>query len=185
MPCSSCKSQGDDLTFWPCMTKHGGRWSLFNSPSVRPLDLWAYVRASDFGANSSVDLLDVIIMLNITSTSALLLLHQLVRHSVHKCNTATMMPYLFILTLLLTTTPFCLAFAPSAFVPLTIRSSLHQKPRHHSSTSTVSLCMMADTKYKKIFVAGGSRGVGRAVIDKLLSSNDDGNVQVVALVPNQ
>jgi nucleoside-diphosphate-sugar epimerase len=41
---------------------------------------------------------------------------------------------------------------------------------------SVALC----AKYKKVFVAGGSRGVGRCIIDQLLSSDPDR--QVVALV---
>jgi nucleoside-diphosphate-sugar epimerase len=50
-----------------------------------------------------------------------------------------------------------------------------------SSSSSTALC----AKYKKVFVAGGSRGVGRCIIDKLLSSDDgdgSGDRQVVALV---
>jgi nucleoside-diphosphate-sugar epimerase len=48
-----------------------------------------------------------------------------------------------------------------------------------SSSSCTALC----AKYKKVFVAGGSRGVGRCIIDKLLSSDGDGgDRQVVALV---
>lgn len=56
----------------------------------------------------------------------------------------------------------------SAFAPTSLYAS--KAP----STSTTSL----DAKYKKVFVAGGSKGVGRSVIDKLIA---DGS-EVVALV---
>jgi len=60
------------------------------------------------------------------------------------------------------------AFAPT-FNPNTFSTSIGA-----SSASSTSL----DAKYKKVFVAGGSKGVGRAVIDKLVA---DGS-EVVALV---
>lgn len=67
----------------------------------------------------------------------------------------------------------CSAFAPSnrntAF--LQTSSTLSSQNSEVSSTAL-------NAKYKKVFVAGGSRGVGRCVIDKLIA---DGS-EVVALV---
>lgn len=61
------------------------------------------------------------------------------------------------------------AFAPSTNIAQ--RSALAQS---YSSTAL-------DAKYKKVFVAGGSKGVGRSCIDKLI---EDGS-EVVALVRSQ
>ncbi len=63
----------------------------------------------------------------------------------------------------------CAAFAPS-------RTNIGTSTRISQSTDESSTCLNA--KYKKVFVAGGSRGVGRAVIDKLIASGSE----VVALV---
>jgi nucleoside-diphosphate-sugar epimerase len=69
-----------------------------------------------------------------------------------------------------------LAFLPGqSSVRTFVRSSPLPTTQHSSTLSTSALC----AKYKKVFVAGGSRGVGRCVIDKLLSDTDR---QVVALV---
>jgi len=46
--------------------------------------------------------------------------------------------------------------------------------QHHSTTSlfsTTSTSRELTTTYEKVFVAGGSKGVGRAIIDKLLASS--------------
>ena len=69
----------------------------------------------------------------------------------------------------------------SGFAPIVVRSTSH---RHHDASSPATGLNMAGgdaaaaCKYSKVFVAGGSRGVGRAVIDRLLSAGS----QVVALV---
>jgi nucleoside-diphosphate-sugar epimerase len=62
----------------------------------------------------------------------------------------------------------------SAFSPSTSLSHLSKLSSSTHDASTSSLC----AKYKKVFVAGGSKGVGRAIIDKLVA---DGS-EVVALV---
>jgi len=63
------------------------------------------------------------------------------------------------------------AFAPSyTREALTQRSGLAQQ----SNDSSSALC----AKYKKVFVAGGSKGVGRCIVDKLIAEGSE----VVALV---
>ncbi|KAL3826364.1 hypothetical protein ACHAXA_008572 [Cyclostephanos tholiformis] len=71
-----------------------------------------------------------------------------------------------------------LAFTPTSFI--INRATIG--PNRGSS----SLCMVqgrggGDNTYKRVFVAGGSRGVGRLVVDKLLASGSD----VVALVRSE
>eukprot|EP00545_Synedropsis_sp_CCMP1620_P003204 CAMPEP_0119025418 /NCGR_PEP_ID=MMETSP1176-20130426/33710_1 /TAXON_ID=265551 /ORGANISM="Synedropsis recta cf, Strain CCMP1620" /LENGTH=284 /DNA_ID=CAMNT_0006980953 /DNA_START=79 /DNA_END=933 /DNA_ORIENTATION=- len=41
---------------------------------------------------------------------------------------------------------------------------------------------LVEGSYKKIFVAGGSKGVGRSVVDRILEEEGEGGAQVVALV---
>ena len=53
-------------------------------------------------------------------------------------------------------------------------SSANSWKKIQSSTSTTQLCM---SKYKNVFVAGGTKGVGRHIIDKLIESGSN----VVAL----
>jgi len=71
------------------------------------------------------------------------------------------------------------ASAVSAFAPIGSESTSH---RHATSPPATGLRMAGDaapaSKYSKVFVAGGSRGVGRAVVDGLLSAGSE----VVALV---
>ena len=62
------------------------------------------------------------------------------------------------------------AFAPTAFIT---RVSPAQSTRLYGQVDRV----LGDT-YKKVFVAGGSKGVGRIVVDKLVA----GGSEVVALV---
>ena len=67
----------------------------------------------------------------------------------------------------------------SGFAPIVVKSTSHR----HASSPATGLSMAGDDaaaacKYSKVFVAGGSRGVGRAVVDRLLSAGS----QVVALV---
>ena len=67
----------------------------------------------------------------------------------------------------------------SGFAPIVVKSTSHR----HASSPATGLRMAGDDaaaacKYSKVFVAGGSRGVGRAVVDRLLSAGS----QVVALV---
>jgi len=62
------------------------------------------------------------------------------------------------------------AFAPTAFV--TTRSAVPQR------SASLYMVQGQGDGYKKVFVAGGSKGVGRIVVDKLLS---DGS-EVVAMV---
>jgi len=60
----------------------------------------------------------------------------------------------------------------TAFSPTFINSNFQQQ--QHSTTSlssTTSNSRELTTTYEKVFVAGGSRGVGRAIIDKLLASS--------------
>jgi nucleoside-diphosphate-sugar epimerase len=59
------------------------------------------------------------------------------------------------------------------FAPVTTTTAFIGRAFQHSSSSSTSL-----DAYKKVFVAGGSRGVGRAVIDKLLAEGSE----VVALL---
>ena len=63
----------------------------------------------------------------------------------------------------------CAAFSPS-------RINIATSSRTFQSTDGSSTSLNA--KYKKVFVAGGSRGVGRAVVDKLVANGSE----VVALV---
>ena len=63
----------------------------------------------------------------------------------------------------------CAAFSPS-------RTNIATSSRTFQSTDGSSTSL--NSKYKKVFVAGGSRGVGRAVVDKLIASGSE----VVALV---
>lgn len=77
---------------------------------------------------------------------------------------------------------FCLAFSASAFLAPRTPTSSHSISlgSKHSQTTTTTTALAAAT-YKKVFVAGGSRGVGRCVIDKLLENGS----QVVALVRDE
>lgn len=54
------------------------------------------------------------------------------------------------------------------------------QPRPPRSALRSSTTTSLSATYKKVFVAGGTRGVGRLIIDKLLASDD--TTQVVALV---
>jgi len=74
---------------------------------------------------------------------------------------------LFILSTILSTAT---AFAPSS----THQTLAQRSPIAQSNDSSSALC----AKYKKVFVAGGSKGVGRCIVDKLIA---DGS-EVVALV---
>lgn len=56
----------------------------------------------------------------------------------------------------------------------------HQQRITTSLSSTASTTRELTTSYEKVFVAGGSRGVGRAIIDKLLASSP--TLTVVALL---
>lgn len=81
----------------------------------------------------------------------------------------------------------CLVSAASSFtIPHTPQRSMLLPSSHliaKSTTTTLSATSSSsDKKYKKIFVAGGSRGVGRCVIDQLL---ENGYNQVVALVRDE
>ena len=60
------------------------------------------------------------------------------------------------------------------FTPSSQKSFLQRTGFSQSVDSSSALC----AKYKKVFVAGGSKGVGRHVIDKLIA----GGSEVVALV---
>jgi nucleoside-diphosphate-sugar epimerase len=79
---------------------------------------------------------------------------------------------------------FCLA-CTLAFLPgqSSLRTFVRTSPLRPTSSSNAATLSTTTTalcaKYKKVFVAGGSRGVGRCVIDKLLNDSDR---QVVALV---
>mmetsp|Transcript_6745 Transcript_6745/g.14743 ORF Transcript_6745/g.14743 Transcript_6745/m.14743 type:complete len:285 (-) Transcript_6745:128-982(-) len=73
----------------------------------------------------------------------------------------------------------CSAFAPSTNrLDLVSISNTAQRHRQHAFSSNLSMMAADGPKYKKVFVAGGTRGVGRAVINELISSGS----QVVALV---
>lgn len=65
-----------------------------------------------------------------------------------------------------------LGFAPTT---TTTSAFIGRNPSRFSSSSSTTSSLYA---YKKVFVAGGSKGVGRAVIDKLLAEGS----QVVALL---
>ena len=65
----------------------------------------------------------------------------------------------------------------SAFAPAGRNTAFLQKSSSLSQNNDVSSTAL-NVKYKKVFVAGGSRGVGRCVIDKLLANGSE----VVALV---
>lgn len=72
--------------------------------------------------------------------------------------------------------------ACSAFVPSNPTSFIHRSPSQRvtpTQTSSSSLRMAADQTYKKVFLAGASKGVGRIIAEKLTA---DGETQVVALV---
>lgn len=62
------------------------------------------------------------------------------------------------------------AFAPTAFVNRVTPCPLQKSALH--------MVQGQGDSYKKVFVAGGSKGVGRLVVDKLLSAGSE----VVALV---
>jgi len=65
--------------------------------------------------------------------------------------------------------------AAAAFAPATNNAFLQRSAAlSQSSESASALC----AKYKKVFVAGGSKGVGRSVVDKLVAEGSE----VVALV---
>jgi nucleoside-diphosphate-sugar epimerase len=66
---------------------------------------------------------------------------------------------------------FCIATSASAFVA----------PRMPSSTGFVNSPTALAAAYNKVFVAGGSRGVGRCIVDKLLENG----CQVVTLVRDE
>lgn len=87
-----------------------------------------------------------------------------------------MVPCLSFLLAIMAMASLSAAFAPSsAFCSPRTALALKSKP----SSSATSLSMMASSNtYKKVFVAGGSRGVGHAIVNRLSS---DG-IQVVALV---
>lgn len=65
----------------------------------------------------------------------------------------------------------------SAFAPAGRNTAFLQKSSSLSQNNDASSTAL-NVKYKKVFVAGGSRGVGRCVIDKLLANGSE----VVALV---
>jgi len=71
-----------------------------------------------------------------------------------------------------------LASLGSAFVPGTSTQLAFSSSRQYSRNDGTALEMAAD--YSKVFVAGGTRGVGRILIDKLLA--EEGTNEVVALV---
>lgn len=65
--------------------------------------------------------------------------------------------------------------AAAAFAPATSKSFLQRSAAlSESNDSASALC----AKYKKVFVAGGSKGVGRSIVDKLVAEGSE----VVALV---
>eukprot|EP00957_Ditylum_brightwellii_P084019 6387039-Ditylum_brightwellii.AAC.1 len=68
------------------------------------------------------------------------------------------------------------SFAPPAFVSTRTISTIKDGVASSASSSLTSL-----DAYKKVFVAGGSKGVGRHIVDKLI---EDGS-EVVALVRSQ
>lgn len=69
-------------------------------------------------------------------------------------------------TLLLANSLCATAFTP-AFVPRTASRLLNHALSSSSHSASTGLRMMA---YKKVFVAGGSKGVGRAIVDKLVET---------------
>jgi nucleoside-diphosphate-sugar epimerase len=76
---------------------------------------------------------------------------------------------------LLIATLLCSAVLGFAPTPTTTSAFIGRNPSRFSSTWSTTTSLDA---YKKVFVAGGSKGVGRAVIDKLLAEGS----QVVALL---
>jgi len=74
----------------------------------------------------------------------------------------------------------------TAFSPTSVSNHQHQHQHQNqqrlttSLSSTTSTTRELTTTYEKVFVAGGSRGVGRAIIDKLLASSP--TLTVVALL---
>lgn len=77
---------------------------------------------------------------------------------------------------LLLSNSLCAPFTP-AFVPRTA-SRLLTDAKSSSRSASTGLHMMT---YKKVFVAGGSKGVGRAIVDKLVETGSG----VVALVRSE
>lgn len=67
--------------------------------------------------------------------------------------------------------------AVSAFTPSN-RLASSSPLRHKSSLSMAQVDRILGDNYKKVFVAGGSKGVGRIIVDKLVSAG----AEVVALV---
>jgi len=61
------------------------------------------------------------------------------------------------------------------FIPKQLHT--YQKDQHHNDKTSLHMT----TAYKKVFVAGGTRGVGRCVIEKL----SDLGIDVVALVRSE
>lgn len=82
-----------------------------------------------------------------------------------------------ILPLLLTLTT---AFSPTAHHPSTSTSTTTTLYSSTAGNASGDPRGLAESTYPKVFVAGGSRGLGRLIIDKLL--NDDSVTQIVALV---
>mmetsp|Transcript_2503 Transcript_2503/g.3762 ORF Transcript_2503/g.3762 Transcript_2503/m.3762 type:complete len:272 (+) Transcript_2503:81-896(+) len=64
----------------------------------------------------------------------------------------------------------------AAFAPATNKAFLQRTALNESTEETFSTKLTSE--YKKVFVAGGSKGVGRCVVDKLVA----GGAEVVALV---
>ncbi len=75
------------------------------------------------------------------------------------------------------------AFTPTASISnratTTTTTTTNRPPRRSSSMHMVQ--GQGGDSYKKVFVAGGSKGVGRLVVDKLLAAGSD----VVALVRSE
>lgn len=69
----------------------------------------------------------------------------------------------------------------SAFAPSNRNTAFLQTSSTISSQASDASSTALNAKYKKVFVAGGSRGVGRCVIDKLLANGSE----VVALVRSE
>lgn len=82
-----------------------------------------------------------------------------------------------ILPLLFTLTT---AFSPTAHHPSTSTSTTTTLYSSTAGNASGDPRGLAESTYPKVFVAGGSRGLGRLIIDKLL--NDDSVTQIVALV---
>lgn len=66
----------------------------------------------------------------------------------------------------------------SAFAPSNTNTAFLQRASTHVSQTNDASTTALNAKYKKVFVAGGSKGVGRCIVDKLIA---DGS-EVVALV---